>query len=334
MRKLFVGLLVAMMCIVLVTGCGGASSSSGDGSSANDSSASDSDSGSGEGTIGLSMGERDEWLSTLENGVKDAAKEAGYKVQVTDAQKDMQTQIDQVKTLADLGVDFIICLAQQLDTAESIRTAAGDVPIVFVTRQPDEKFLEEGKAVFAGSNPVEAGTIQAEWDAAYFKDKSEKTLDVVMLEGNLGDPNQIYRTASAYEGLEAAGFTVNKVFEDTADFDRAKALDKIQTFLGTGKHFDLIISNNDEMALGAIEAMKALGLTTKEYPVLGIDGSANACASIQAGELSMSVFQNGPGQCAAAVDAGIALVNGDTADLINLVPWELVTPENVEDFVK
>ncbi|MDR0885502.1 MAG: substrate-binding domain-containing protein [Clostridiales Family XIII bacterium] len=332
MKKLLCGLLVAMMCIVLVTGCGGNSSSTdGNGDSGSDSS---SESSSKKGTIGLSMGERDEWLSTLENGVKAAAEKAGYKVNVTDAQKDMQTQIDQVKTLSDTGVEFIICLAQQLDSAESIRTAAGDVPIIFVNRQPDEQFLEAGKAVFVGSDALEAGTIQATWAAEYFKDKSDKTLDVIMLEGNLGDPNQIFRTAAAYEGLEAAGFTINKVFEDTADFDRAKALDKIQTFLGTGKHFDLIISNNDEMALGAIEAMRTQGLTTKEFPVLGIDGSAGACKSIEEGELSMSVFQNGPGQGAAAVDTGIALVNGDDTETVVLVPWELITPENVADFAK
>jgi ABC-type sugar transport system substrate-binding protein len=276
--------------------------------------------------------QRDQFLSSLDKAAQDAAAEQGIDLTSQDAQKDVQKQIDQIATFASQGCKAIIVNPVEIDTADALISAAGGVPVFFVNRLPDESVFKEGIAYGVGSDELQSGGFQGEFLAGYFADRTDKTLNVAILQGIIGHPATNKRTDSALQGLKDAGFTVNEVFKDTAEFDRAKAMQLIQTFLGTGKPVDVIVANNDEMALGAIEALKAVGKTTKDVPVVGIDATSEGVASIAAGDLNASVFQDAVGQGAGALEAAAKVVTGEKVDLITWIPFKLVTPENVADY--
>ena len=105
-------------------------------------------------------------------------------------------------------------------------------------------------------------------------------------------------------------------------------------WLSKGMKFDAVISNNDEMAIGAIQAMKAAGLDTKTAIVGGVDATQDALASMKAGDLKVTVFQDAAGQGKGAVDAALALAGGKAVDKKVYIPFQLVTPANMDQFMK
>ena len=121
-------------------------------------------------------------------------------------------------------------------------------------------------------------------------------------------------------------------------------MDKIKPLLTAGTEFDCIISNNDAMALGAIEAMKDLGMDPASVPIVGIDCTPDGAAAVAAGEMYMTVFQNAKGQGSGAMQAAINLLNGDPINegteyeidsenpYIIWVPFEPVNADNVADY--
>lgn len=104
-------------------------------------------------------------------------------------------------------------------------------------------------------------------------------------------------------------------------------------WLSTGNAFDGVIANNDEMALGAIQAMKAANIGMDTVVVAGIDAAQDALAAMQAGDLDVTVFEDA-GQGAGALDAAIKLSKGEAVDQKVYIPFQLVTPANIADYLK
>ena len=105
-------------------------------------------------------------------------------------------------------------------------------------------------------------------------------------------------------------------------------------WLSKGMKYDAVISNNDEMAIGALQAMKAAGVDTKKAIVGGVDATQDALASMKAGDLKVSVFQDAAGQGKGAVDAALKIASGGSVDKKVYIPFLLVTPANMADFMK
>lgn len=338
MKKWISIVLAALMSTALLASCGGGENKP----AADDKSetTAETQESSGEATeekasgdklkIGFSISERDQFLTKLETALTKAAEENNVELTAFDSQQDVQKQMDHIATFASQNFDAIIVNLVDTNTTDTIIQGANGIPVVFVNRLPEEDKMVEGKTTYVGSDEKQAGGIQAEFLTEYFKEKDITNIRYVMLMGTLGLPHTTMRTEYAKKGLEDAGFTLEKVFEDTAQFDRAKAMEMMQQFLGTGKEFDVVISNNDEMALGAIEALRAVGTT--DIPVVGIDATSNAIAAIEAGEMACSVFQNAAGQGTGAIDAAVALAKGESVEAYNWVPYELVTKENAAEY--
>ena len=104
-------------------------------------------------------------------------------------------------------------------------------------------------------------------------------------------------------------------------------------WLSTGTPFDAVISNNDEMAIGAIQAMKAAGIDMKTVIVGGVDATQDALAAMQAGDLDVTVFQNAAAQGKGALDAALRSPRAKVDKKV-FVPFELVTPENIDNYIK
>ena len=284
-------------------------------------------------TIGVSLYARDQFISTLEQGILAAAKEAGVTVDSQEANNDTQKQAEQVRTFAAKGYDVMIVNLVDTSTAETIIAEAGDIPIIFVNRRPDDSVLVQGKYAYVGSQEYDAGKMQAEFLAKYFAGRTDP-INYVLFMGQLGLENTQQRTDSVKTELTKAGFTLNKVFEDTAKWDRATAMDMMQTFLGTGAAFDCVICNNDEMALGVIEALKAGGIDLTKIPVVGIDATDMACESVKNHEMAMTVFQDAAGQGAKCIEFAKLAAEGKLTEQFGWVPFQPVTIDNVADFIK
>ena len=284
-------------------------------------------------TIGVSLYARDQFISTLEQGILAAAEAAGVTVDSQEANNDTQKQAEQVRTFAAKGYDVMIVNLVDTSTAETIIAEAGGIPIIFVNRRPDDSILTTGKYAYVGSQEWDAGKMQAEFLASYFAGRTDP-INYVLFMGQLGLENTQQRTESVKTELTNAGFTLNKVFEDTGKWDRATAMDMMQTFLGTGATFDCVICNNDEMALGVIEALKAGGIDLTKVPVVGIDATDMACESVKNHEMAMTVFQDAAGQGAKCIEFAKLAAEGKLTEQFGWVPFQPVTVDNVADFIK
>lgn len=336
MKKRFLSALLAgAMAVTLLAGCGGSSTPAAGSSAGSAGAASSAAKPSSEGLkVGFCISLRDQFLTSLEQAILKAGEEQGAEVNVFDAEGDIGKQLDQIKNFATQGYDAVIVNIVSTDSGKACVEAAGDMPIVFVNRFPDGEDYEVGKVAKVGSDNALAGQLQGEFLSEFFKDSGKKDLRYVMMMGTLGLTYTTDRTENAKSALEAGGFTLEKAFEDTADYDRLKAMQKMEQFLGTGKEFDVVICNNDEMALGVIEAMSGANLDVTKIPVVGIDATETGRESIKRGEMACSVFQNATGQGAKAMEVAVKYAKGETSDAVLYydVPFELVTADNVADY--
>lgn len=340
LKKLMAMLLAGVMTVGMLAGCGGGSSSS---SSSQGSAASNA---GGKGEVYLLMSQRDEWLSSMEAAAKKAAEAAGYTLTAQDSQSDINKQIGFVETAANAGSKSIIVNLVDVEAAQSVIDAAGDMKVVFVNRIPaDESVLNEN-AVYVGSNEMTSGQFQGDALVEYFKAKGQTEIKYILLNGILGQTSTTNRTKSVLQALEDGGIKATEASGALAcEYDRAKAIDKISPLLTSGLEFDCIISNNDAMALGAIEACENANIDPTSFPIVGIDCTKDGAAAVESGKMYMTVYQNPLGQGEASVQAAINLAEGkDFAEgssfkkdeknpNILWVPFEPVTKDNVADYM-
>lgn len=154
-----------------------------------------------------------------------------------------------------------------------------------------------------------------------------------MLQGQLGLENTQSRTESAYKALEDAGLKVEKIMEQSAEWDRNKATNQVQQLLGKTKDFDAVIANNDEMALGAVTAMEAAGMDFSKVPVVGIDATPDGLKSMKAGKMAFTVFQDAVGQGAGSVEAAVKLAKGEKVPTYIDIPFIPVQVDQVDEYL-
>lgn len=336
-KRLLVTLLTGVLTCGMLTGCGSNSDTTGD-------SVETSSSGSGK-AITLVLSQRDEWLSSLDTAAQSAAKDAGYTMTSQDALSDSSKQIQYVSTAASAGEEAVIVNLVDPNVAGDIIEAAGDMKVVFVNRPPENMKLLNENAIYVGSDEMTSGYYQGEWLAEHFKEQNKTEIKYILLNGILGQVSTTNRTASVLQALEDNGITATEASAPLAcDYDRAEAMTQITPLLSSGVEFDCIISNNDAMAIGAIEALENAGMDPSSVPIVGIDATADGVQAVKDGKMAMTVFQNAVGQGTAAMQVAANMVAGnDIAEgtgyevdeenaYVIWVPFEPVTPENVADY--
>ena len=285
-------------------------------------------------TVGVSMALFDDnFLTVLRNGMQDYSKELkGVTLQVEDAQNDVAKQQSQIQNFIASKVDAIIVNPVDTDATAAVSKLAADakIPLVYVNRQPvNVDSLPDGQA-FVASDETVAGTLEAKEVCRLLGGKG----NAVIMMGELSNQAARMRTQSAKDVLktdECKGISV--VEEQTANWQRTQGSDLVTNWLSSGIEFNAVIANNDEMAIGAIQSLKAAGKDMKDYVVAGVDATQDALAAMQAGDLDATVFQDAAGQGKGALDAALKLVKGEKVEKKVYIPFQLVTPENVKDYV-
>ncbi|AWB49293.1 rhizopine-binding protein [Gemmobacter aquarius] len=287
--------------------------------------------------IGVSMAKFDDnFLTVLRNGIQAQADAAGLSVQIEDAGNDVAKQLDQINNFIASGVTSII--VNPVDTsatqAMSDAAAAAGVPLVYVNRQPVNVDTLPDNQAFVASNEEESGTLETIAMCDNWAAEGKTEVNVYVMQGELSNQAAVQRTKDIYDVIEAGKckVKVNVIDQQTANWSRDEATNLMTNWLSTGAAFDGVIANNDEMALGAIQAIKAAGIDMATVQIGGVDATQDALAAMQAGDLDVTVFQNAAGQGAGALDAATKLAAGEAVEQKVYIPFELVIPANLADY--
>jgi len=145
----------------------------------------------------------------------------------------------------------------------------------------------------------------------------------------------VQRTKDIDEVIATPECSFIKIIDkQTSNWRRDEAQNLMTNWLSKGEAFDGVIANNDESAIGAIQAMKAGNVDMKAVVVGGVDATQDALVAMQAGDLDVTVFQDAKGQGQGALDAAVKLAKGEAVDQKVWIPFQLVTPANIGDFLK
>jgi inositol transport system substrate-binding protein len=291
--------------------------------------------------VGVSMALFDDnFLTVLRNGMQEyAATLPDVTLQVEDAQNDVGKQLNQIQNFVASGVDAIIVNPVDTDATVAMSQAANDagIPLVFVNRQPANlDDLPETQA-FVASDEKESGTLETQEVCRLLKaaGKDKDGANILVLMGELSNQAARQRTEDIHDVIATPDCSFMKIVEEqTANWSRTQGTDLMTNWLSAGVKFDAVVSNNDEMAIGAIQALKSAGIDMKDIVVGGIDATQDALAAMAAGDLDVTVFQDAAGQGKGALDTALSLAKGDRVDRKVFIPFQLVTPENVAEFQK
>lgn len=231
-------------------------------------------------TIGLSVSTlNNPFFVSLKKGIEKEAEKRGMKVIIVDAQNDSSKQTSDVEDLIQQGVDALLINptdSSAISTAVESANAVG-VPVVTIDRSAEQGKVE----TLVASDNVKGG----EMAATFIADKLGKGAKVAELEGVPG-ASATRERGSGFHNI--ADQKLQVVTKQSADFDRTKGLTVMENLLQGHPDIQAVFAHNDEMALGALEAINSSG---KDILVIGFDGNKDALASIKNGKLSATVAQ-------------------------------------------
>ena len=259
-------------------------------------------------------------LSTLNNpffvsireGVEEVAKNENVETVITDAQNDSSTQNNQVEDLITQGVDLIVINpVDSTAISTSVQKAnEANIPVICVDRKSDEGELVS----FIASNNVEGGKLAGE----YILEKVGENAEVIQLEGIPGASS----TRERGEGFsEATDGKINLLASQTANFDRAEGMTVMENLLQAHPNVKAVFCQNDEMALGASEAVKASG---KDVTIVGFDGNDDALKAVEEGSLSATVAQKPQEMGKLAIETALKYLKGEQVEEQVDSPLELI----------
>lgn len=270
-----------------------------------------------------------EFCMRMDNYATKYCEENGISYVSYDGNNDAATQLSQVETMIADGVDAIILNPQDADACVACVEVAEEagIPIIGVNTMVNTMVNTDKLTSYVGSQDVSAGEEIMQFMIDHMESEE---FNIVVLEGPMGQSAQLQRweginnVLEEYEGIEILAY-------DTANWSRSEAMTLMETWLTTyGDEIDAVVAENDEMALGARQAIEAEGY---DIPCIGIDGITDAVAAVQNGGMIASDFQDAEGQISGAIDAAVAVLNGEEVEKEIWIPFQMITPENVEEFV-
>ncbi|WP_422459302.1 galactose/glucose ABC transporter substrate-binding protein MglB [Endozoicomonas sp. ALB115] len=275
-------------------------------------------------TLGVTVYKYDDnFMASVRRAIEaEADKVDGVRLLMNDSQNDQSKQNDQVDIMLARGVDALaINLVDPAAAPVIIQKAKyDDVPIVFYNKEPSAEALASYKhAYYVGTDSKESGIIQGELIAEHWARNSawdlngDGKIQYVLLKGEPGHPDAEARTSYVISTLNDRGYPTAELHMDTAMWDTAMAKDKVDAWISgpNADKIEVVIANNDAMAMGAIESLKAAGKSA--IPVFGVDALTEALALIKGGQMQGTVLNDANNQAKAAFQLANNLANGKTA---------------------
>ncbi|MBQ9581306.1 MAG: galactose ABC transporter substrate-binding protein [Synergistaceae bacterium] len=298
-------------------------------------------------------------MTGVRNNMKAEMDKIGGELEITDSQNRQPLQNDQVDAYIAKGANVVIVNPVDRTAALPLmeKAKAAGIPIVFINREPEPEVMQAyDKIWYDGAKAEESGTQSGELIVDYFKknpgaDKNKDgKIQYIMLRGEQGHQDAVLRTEYSVKAMKEGGFELEELGSDTANWDKVQATDKMKGFISAVgiERIEAVLANNDDMALGAIEALKAegynMGDPKKYIPVVGVDATAPALEAMAKGEMLGTVLNDAANQGKAAVQAAVAAAMGKEVNKETIgyevtdgkyiwVPYRKVTSENYKDFM-
>lgn len=350
MKKLLAIALVACLALTMVA-CGGSSSSAAASTStpaesqAASAASSVAESVPAGGKVGVCIYKFDDaFMTTYRNALQEILEGKGYEVTVVDGNNDQAKQTEQINTFITQGVDALIINPVMTSAAAQIVSTVkdADIPTVLINREPTaEEMAAYDKLVYVGCDAAQSGTFQGELilETETKGDiNGDGKVSYIMIQGDPENIDAQLRTEYSVKALTDAGVEVEQLDLQRGDWDRNKGQEICANDLSKfGDQIEVVFCNNDDMAIGALQAIKAAGRTVGEdIYLVGVDALDAALDAVKSGELTGTVLNDAKGQATQAVACMEELLGGKTyasGEQSVYVDYVKVTNGNVEDFM-
>lgn len=272
----------------------------------------------------LSM--QNEFIVNVSDEMESRAKALDVDLITVDAERSALKQVEQVESFIAQGVDAIImnpCEVQASSPAVKLAMNA-KIPIINVNSETSAK-----PTAFVGSDDTESARIAMKYIAEKLGGKG----NVLIMHGFMGQAAQLKRDAGAKEVLKANP-GLKLLAEQSGEWDRAKAMSLTENWIQSyGNQINAIFAHNDEMGMGAVKALEAAGLKNKVI-VISVDAIPDALQAVKKGTLDATIYQNAAQQGGTAIETAIKAAKKEAFKKEVLIPFQLVTKENVGEFLK
>ena len=283
-------------------------------------------------------------------------KEEGIRISldIVGAKKSQQTQNDQAQKFFTENYDVLcVNLVDRTDATVIIDKAmSNDTPVIFFNREPVEEDLSRwDKLYYVGARARQSGELQAKIIIDALSDpkklsqidvNNNGTIQYIMLEGEAGHQDTLVRTNVCTSELTRAGFSLEKLGDEYANWDKDQAKTKMRELIDRYPfQIEMVIANNDDMALGALDALEETDYPLKPF-VVGINGTEEALEAIRTMKLDGSVYNDAKGQSEMMMEMAYALGRGEgfpqkvelTFDKYVFRPYSIITYDNVQKYLK
>jgi len=289
--------------------------------------------GSGSATVGATLLSLEyPFLVNLDQAMKDEATKQDVKLISLDPRQKTATEFTQIEDLITQQVDAIVMIPVDQEASQAAAKAVNDadIPLILVNTRFTDSF-DGDYVTYVGSDDTEAGEIQGK----YLLDALPDGGKVIYLVGQYGGASTERRKEGFYKALEGHD-EIEIVTELEAQGSRAEAKSVMEDLLqryGKGE-VQAVITQSDEMAIGAASAIQEAGRSDEFTAIAGVDGSDAGLDAIADGLITATVFQDAVGQGTTAMEVAAKVVAGEQVDKQILIPFQLVTADNLADFRK
>ena len=354
MKKTFALLLAAIMMLALLSACGGDKPADNAGASQpaqSDAATPPADTAAPEepaagGNIGVCIYKFDDaFMTTYRNALQEILEGKGYQVTVVDGNNDQAKQNEQINTFITQGVDALIINPVMTSAADTIiaTVKAAGIPTVLINREPTaDQMAAYDKLVYVGALAAQSGTMQGELilDTPNKGDiNGDGKVSYIMIQGDPENIDAQLRTEYSVKALTDAGVEVEQLNLTRGDWDREKGQTICANDLAQfGDKIEVVFCNNDDMAIGALQAIQSAGRKVNEdIYLVGVDALDAALNEVSNGNMTGTVLNDAVGQATGAVAEMEKLLGGATyasGSQSVYIDYVKVTPDNVKDFMK
>jgi ribose transport system substrate-binding protein len=276
--------------------------------------------------IGVSVYNMSSFITAGKEGMDTYAKANNIDLLWNSANLDVNTQASQLDQYVQAGVDAIVVVPVQADSLGPQVTAAkaANIPVIPVNA--------------ALNNPDVAGNVQpddvaaGEQEMQMMADKLGGKGNIVVLQGPLGQSGELDRQ-QGIENILAKNPDIHVLAQDTANWQRDQAVNKMKNWIsGFGDQIDGVVSQNDDMGLGALQALKEAGRTG--VPIVGIDGIEDGLNAVKSGDFIGTMLQNGTVELSSGLAVAAKIAKGEQVNTAPVYDMPKITQDNVEDAIK
>lgn len=283
----------------------------------------------------------DNFMTVYRNNLEEMLKAKGYEPFIVDSNNDQAKQTEQINTFITQGMDaLIINPVMPSAAAPMIELVKGaGIPTVLINREPTAEDLGLwDKVSYVGADATQSGTFQGQLilDTENKGDiNGDGTVSYIMIQGDPENIDAQQRTEFSVKALTDAGVQVEQLDLQRGDWDQIRGQEITANDLSQyGDKVEVVFCNNDAMALGALEAIKAAGRTVgKDIYLVGVDALDDAVAKVAAGEMTGTVLNDAKGQATKAIEVMEALLAGTAVESQNYVDYVMVTQVTAPEYM-